>query len=170
MPRYVALLRGVSPMNASMPALRKAYEAAGFENVVTVLASGNVVFDAASASEAAVKRAAVAAMEGLPQTFPVILRKQSHLRKLLEADAYAGFPLRKGAKRVVTFLPAKPKATLDLPIEKDDARILAIEGREIYSAYIPTGKGAAFMVLIEKTFGKEVTTRTWETVTRCAAA
>ena len=30
MPRYVAFLRGVSPMNAKMPELKAAFEAAGF--------------------------------------------------------------------------------------------------------------------------------------------
>lgn len=44
MPRYAAFLRGVSPMNAKMPELKKAFEAAGFLEVKTVLSSGNVVF------------------------------------------------------------------------------------------------------------------------------
>jgi uncharacterized protein (DUF1697 family) len=171
MPRYVALLRGVSPMNAKMAQLRQCYEDAGFTEVVTVLASGNVVFDATSASEAAVHRQVVAAMDNLPHTFPVILRKQSALKKLLEADAFAAFRLPAGSKRVVTFLGGKPKAVLDLPIENDGARILAQHGREIYTAYVVSARGAVFMALIERTFGKElVTTRTWDTVRKCAAA
>lgn len=44
--RYAALLRGVAPMNASMPESSRAFERAGFEHVKTVLASGNVLFDA----------------------------------------------------------------------------------------------------------------------------
>lgn len=48
MPRYVAFLRGVSPMNAKMPELKRALESAGFRNVTTVLASGNAAFDAGS--------------------------------------------------------------------------------------------------------------------------
>jgi hypothetical protein len=39
MPRYVAFLRGVSPMNASMTELARCLETAGFD-VKTVLASG----------------------------------------------------------------------------------------------------------------------------------
>ena len=171
MPRYVALLRGVSPMNAKMAQLRQCYEDAGFTEVVTVLGSGNVVFGAKSASETAVHRQVVAAMEGLPHTFPVILRKQSALKKVLQDDAFAAFRLPTGSKRVVTFLGGQPQATLDLPIERDGARILAQHGREIYTAYVPSTKGAAFMALIERTFGKEVvTTRTWDTVRKCAAA
>ncbi|TWO70954.1 DUF1697 domain-containing protein [Caenimonas sedimenti] len=170
MPRYVALLRGVSPMNAKMAQLRQCYEDAGFTEVVTVLASGNVVFDAKSASEAAVHRQVVAAMEDLPHTFPVILRKQSALKKLVAEDAFAAFKLKAQEKRVVTFLGGKPQAALELPITKDQARILVQHGREIYTAYVPQGN-ASFMALIERTFGKEVvSTRTWDTVRKCAVA
>jgi hypothetical protein len=35
---------------------------------------------------------------------------------------------------------------------------------------VASDKGPVFMTLIEKTFGKNVTTRTWETVAKCAAA
>ena len=52
MPRYAALIRGVSPMNCSMPKLKQAFEASGFGDVKTVLASGNVVFDVRTQSEA----------------------------------------------------------------------------------------------------------------------
>src|SRR5258707_3906639 len=47
-PRYAAFLRGVMPTNAKMPDLKRAFEAAGFTDVRTVLASGNVVFSARS--------------------------------------------------------------------------------------------------------------------------
>ncbi len=38
----------------------------------------------------------------------------------------------------------------------------------MFSAYLPSPKGPVFMTLIEKTFGKEVTTRTWDTVRKLA--
>ena len=44
MPRHVALLRGVSPVDAKMPELKRRFEAAGFSNVRTILSSGNVAF------------------------------------------------------------------------------------------------------------------------------
>ena len=46
MPRSAAFLRGISPMNAKIPRLSRAFEVARFTSVVTVLSSGNVVFDA----------------------------------------------------------------------------------------------------------------------------
>jgi uncharacterized protein (DUF1697 family) len=42
--RYVAFLRGVTPQNAGMADLKRCFESAGFGEVRTVLASGNVVF------------------------------------------------------------------------------------------------------------------------------
>ena len=49
-------------------------------------------------------------------------------------------------------------------------RILASTGREVFTAYVPSPRGPVFMTLIEKTFGSEVTTRTWDTVRKCATA
>ncbi len=71
MPNYAALLRGVSPMNAKMPALKKAFEAAGFGDVKTVLGSGNVVFASNSKSLPALEKKAEQAMhEELGKAFP----------------------------------------------------------------------------------------------------
>jgi uncharacterized protein (DUF1697 family) len=43
-----------------------------------------------------------------------------------------------------------------------------MQGGEVFSAYVPSPRGAVFMTLVEKTFGKEVTTRTWATVRKVA--
>ena len=53
-------------------------------------------------------------------------------------------------------------------MRKGDAVILGLQGRELFSAYVPGPQGPVFMSLIEKTFGKDVTTRTWDSVSRCA--
>ena len=50
MKRYAAFLRGVMPTNCKMGDLRAAFEAAGFEDVRTLLGSGNVLFGASSSS------------------------------------------------------------------------------------------------------------------------
>jgi uncharacterized protein (DUF1697 family) len=169
MARYAAFLRGVMPMNCKMPALRAAFEAAGFTDVKTVLGSGNVVFDAGSTSEQALEQRAEAAMhEHLGQAFFTIVRPIEHLRQLLATDPYKRFKVSPKAKRIVTFLRGRPKAKIALPVELDGARILAMKDREIFSAYLPNPKGPVFMGLIQKTFGKDQTTRTWDTVAKVA--
>ena len=35
---------------------------------------------------------------------------------------------------------------------------------------VPSEKGPQFMVLLERTFGTSITTRTWDTVKKCAVA
>lgn len=171
MPRYIALLRGVSPMNCKMPELKAALESAGFSNVKTILSSGNVAFDARAASEAALERKAEAAMQqAMGRSFYTIVRSQRHLQDLLAADPYAAFPLPAAAKKVVSFVRAAPPAGAALPPPQSGAQVLAVRGREILSAYEPSADGPVFMRLIEKTFGKDITTRTWDTVRKCAAA
>lgn len=57
MPRYVAFLRGVSPMNAKMADLKKCFETLDFKDVKTVLSSGNVVFTGAAKPETSLAKA-----------------------------------------------------------------------------------------------------------------
>lgn len=169
MGRYAAFLRGVSPMNAKMPELKKAFEAAGFTDVKTILSSGNVVFSARAASATSLQRKAEAAMEErLGQAFLTIVRPMDALREMLASNPYGVFRLHPAAKRIVTFLRERPTRKLALPMEFEGARILSMTGGEIFGAYVPNPKGPVFMALIEKTFGKELTTRTWETVAKVA--
>src|SRR5262249_32615050 len=97
-----------------------------------------------------------------------IVRPVNALRQMIDADPFARHRLPGNAKRIVTFLRKPSKAKL--PPEVAGARILAMDGREVFTAYVPTPRGPVFMRLIEKTLGKEVTTRTWDTVKKCAAA
>lgn len=171
MPRYVAFLRGVGPMNASMANVRRAFERAGFSNVKTVLASGNVAFDTRGASEAALARKAQAAMaRHLGRSFYTVVRSTRRLRALIETDPFARLRLPAKGKRVVTFLGKRRAPKLSLPIELEGARIVAVKGGEAFTVYLPQPRRPVFMTLIEKTFGTEVTTRTWDTVRRCAGA
>jgi uncharacterized protein (DUF1697 family) len=169
MPRYAAFLRGVSPMNAKMPELKRCFEAAGFTDVKTFLSSGNVVFSARASSEASLERKAETAMKDrLGRPFLTIVRSLDALRAILASDPYEAFRLSPGAKRIVTFLRKRPEVKLALPIERDGARILSLEGSDVFSAYLPSPRGPVFMTLIGKTFGEEVTTRTWDTVKKVA--
>ena len=171
MPRYAAFLRGVSPMNLKMPDLKQALEAAGFSDVKTLLSSGNVVFTTRRATESAIERRVEAAIEAkVGKAFGAIVRSIDHLRDLLESDPYRPFRLPSAAKRVVTLLRVVPEPAPTLPIERDGARLLALRDRELISAYERSEKGPVFMMLIQKTFGKDVTTRTWDTLQKVVRA
>ena len=169
--RYAAFLRGVMPTNCKMADLKACFEAAGFWDVSTILSSGNVVFSAPRAAESSLERSAEAAMQKrLGRVFPAIVRSVDDLQALLDSDPYAAFGLPSAAKRVVTFLRDKPRTKLALPVEQDGARILGVDDRTAFSAYVPGGKGPVFMVLLERTFGRDITTRTWDTLRKVTAA
>jgi uncharacterized protein (DUF1697 family) len=166
--RYVAFLRGVSPLNAKMPELARAFEAAGFTQVKTVLGSGNVVFSARRAPVAALANKCEAAMqERLGSSFFTIVRPLDGLAALLAENPLSGFRLKRGSKRVITFLAAPPGKELRLPLQLGDARILTLRDNAVFSVYVPGPKAPVFMSLLERTFGKAITTRTWETVAKC---
>ena len=55
-------------------------------------------------------------------------------------------------------------------IEQGRARLLALRGKDVIGVYLPNPQGPVFMTLIEKTFGKQQTTRTWDTVGKVARA
>ena len=174
MPRYVALLRGVSPMNAKMPELKRCFEQAGFTDVKTLLSSGNVAFSTARAAPLAAlqRRVEQAMLDGQGLSFMSIVRPTAHLQRLLDVDPFAstaGLAVPAAAKRIVTFL-REPQAVAEvaLPLEREGAHILARLDGEVFSVYLPNDKGPVFMQLLEKTFGKAITTRTWDTVAKCA--
>lgn len=165
MTRYVAFLRGVSPLNAKMPELKRAFEQASFEDVTTVLGSGNVVFNARRASEQALAKKAEAAMtKALGRSFLTFVRSVESLEELIDADPFSAFKLKPGSKRVVTFLGTPPTKRPKLPLELDGAHILGLQEQTAFGCYIPGPNGPVFMTLLEKTFGKDITTRTWDTV------
>lgn len=169
MTRYVAFLRGVSPMNCKMPALKRCFEAAGFTDVKTILSSGNVAFTASTAVVPLLESAAEVLMpEHLGRVFQTIVRPSAFLQSLVAEDPFAEFALPANAKRIVTFLRRPCERPVALPIERGHARILKLQNTEVFSAYVPNETGPVFMTLLERTFGTEVTTRTLETVRNCS--
>lgn len=170
MTRYVAFLRGVSPMNLKMADLKRCLEAAGFVDVKTVRSSGNAAFTVRKQTNAALEKKIEATMaKELDRIFYTIVRSQNELKRLLGADAFGAFALPEKAKRLVTFA-RKLKQPAILPTRVEIAAILRADEWEAYSMYVPGPDAVQFMVMIEKTFGREVTTRTWETVLKCAQA
>jgi uncharacterized protein (DUF1697 family) len=164
---YAAFLRGVMPTNAKMPELREAFEAAGFGSVRTLLSSGNVIFTARRASVAALERRAEAVMQKrLGRSFLTIVRPLDHLRDLLASEPYGRFDLAPGSKRVVTFLRQPMPARPVLPKSLGTSRILCMTDTEAFTVYVPDPPGPDFMRLIESTFGREQTTRSWDTVVK----
>ena len=169
MTEYVAFLRGINVGGhgvVTMEDLKNVFEACGFKDVKTIATSGNVAFSATMAEAAVVKKAEAALKTRLGRETPVHVRSRDELRKMVQADPYKGFAIPKDAKRIITFIEASAKAAVKLPYHQDGASILHIKDGVAYSFYVRTPKGAVFMKVLEQTFGKGITTRTWDMINR----
>jgi uncharacterized protein (DUF1697 family) len=171
MPRQVAFLRGVSPTNLRMPDLKACVEGAGLANVRTVLSSGNVAFDVDERSAGELEKLLEDAMtRDLGRSFFTIVRSTKAIAALVATDPFAGCGLPPSAKRVVSFLRAPRPSRVPLPLTEGTATVIRQQGADVFTAYLAGAEGPVFMKLIERAYGAEVTTRTWETLRKCAIA
>lgn len=175
MGQYVALLRGIMPSNPNMQQakLKGVMESLGFAGVQPVLGSGNVVFESPERSAAALEaRMESAWPERLGFSSTTIVRSRSELEKIVLLEPYAGLEHRKDTYLLVTFFKRRPKVPFSPPFQPDGLpwRIVAAADRVIFSVIdTTTGQTPNSMSWLDKTFGREITSRTWKTVLRILA-
>ena len=109
------------------------------------------------------------ATNAAPEPTPTIARPTSYLQELVASDPFAEFGLPSDFKPVVVFLRSPTTFRGKLPIELPGSTILKVVANEVLAAYLP-GSGESVMPRLEATFGKSITTRTFETVRKCARA
>ena len=168
MSKYVALLRGIGPLNPNMrnDKLRGVFESLGFTNVQTVISSGNVVFES---PETDTKLLEKTIEEALPQQLgfhsTTIIRSYEQLRSLADRDPFHGYDHSRDTYLFVSFTKHKP--TNFSPPMNDGAKILEVGDIAILSIIDMTAtRTPDFMVQLEKKLDKAVTSRTWKTVER----
>lgn len=176
MTRYVALLRGIAPTNPNMrnDKLRGVFENLGFENVQTVISSGNVIFDTPSRSVKKLEQTIEAAFpEQLGFSSTTILRSQGQIQKLVDRNPFKGMEHSQKSSLNVTFLKKKSRSYIEFPykIDNREYEILGMVDGAVCSVIDLTGSRTPdLMAWLEKQFGKEITTRTWKTVERILKA
>lgn len=171
---YVALLRGINVggKTIKMDALKKAFESCEFENVRTLLASGNVVFESLETNEKVLTKQIE---EMLLKTFEfevsVILRPIKYIQELVESNPFKSIIVTPELRLYVSFLAEGIRGSIEIPYisPQKDFRILSMTGGELFSILEVTGKTTEAMNIIEKKFGKKVTTRNWNTVKKISA-
>jgi uncharacterized protein (DUF1697 family) len=171
MARFIAFLRGVSPLNCRMSRLRDVLSAAGFRRIKTVLSSGNAAFDADAKAEMDLERKLEELLRAeFGRGFFPIVRSSSWLTEFTASDPFATLPVPTDAKRIVSFLRTEASPKVALPLTEDTATIFRQIGREVLTAYTPSPNGPVFMRLLARAYGDEITTRTLDTVLKCARA
>jgi len=173
MNRYVAFLRGINVSGhhkVPMAELRKEMEKLNFEKVVTLLNSGNVIFNATTDDLENLEKTISTHLEktfGFP--IPTILRKSEMIYRLLDSNPFKDVVLTKDIRLYVSLLRKDVETDLQLPWTSEDNsyKIIAKSHKTIISVLdLSVTKTPKGMEVIERYFGKDITTRNWNTIKR----
>lgn len=153
MANYVALIRGIGPMNPNMrnKKLAGVLKGLGCTKIQPVLASGNLVFTSTARSTAALEtKIEKAFAEKLGLSNDVIVRSQTELEAIVKKDPFKGSEHGKQWYLIATF-------------RKDRKPV-------VFNKFNRAGMdGPEAMLELEKRYGKKITTRTWNTVLKIVA-
>ena len=177
MTRYVAFLRGINVggHTVRMDKLKESFEALGFENVSTFIASGNVIFESgAKKADALEKKIETALEQELGYEVATFLRTDKQVAEVAQHDAFSKEKSKDGDTQYVVFLKEAPdaaikKRVLALSNQED---VLRLDGAEMY--WLRRAGGLLGSTISTKQFeqalGKQPTTaRNLNTVQRLAA-
>ncbi len=172
MTKYVALLRGIGPGNPRMrnENLRAVCAALGFQHAATVISSGNVIFESASDDvEQLESRLEAAWPSQLGFKSTTIIRSRDHLEALVARSPFGALQHGPQSYLLVTFAKRSLPAKLDLPDGSpgDDYQILSATDLELFTVTDTTAERTPdVMTWLERSFGQQITSRTWLTVGR----
>jgi uncharacterized protein (DUF1697 family) len=161
----IAFLRGINlgGHNVKKEQLIKIFESVGAKDVTTFIASGNVVFDAASKpTEAAAEEAFAAAMGYAAPTF---IRTTTQLKKIVAGRPFDGRGPETGGTLHIGFLKKKGAAAALKPLESDNDE-LHVDGTTLYwHTHTPRMSDSVINpARIEKALGQDATFRSIKTL------
>lgn len=171
--RYVAFLRGINVgghHKVPMAELRIIMEELGFEKVITLLNSGNIIFDATTKSQEDLEKII---SEKLEKTYnfsvPTIIRDSKSIIELYKDAPFQHEEMHKYIRLYISFLRKHSQIDLATPWTSSDNsyRIIEIREKAILSVLdLSASKTPNSMENLEKIFGKDITTRNWNTIER----
>ncbi|MGB8958142.1 MAG: DUF1697 domain-containing protein [Candidatus Aminicenantales bacterium] len=158
----------------AMAALKSAFESMGFRNVRTLLASGNVVFEAPGRDTRLDRTISRGVEKAFGFPVKAVLRTGRELQAMVDSDPFKGVPSGPDIKLYVTFLALRTpgRSRIRVPASVKGVRIVRVRPGEIFSAVtLSPGVGTPdLMAFLEQAIGSEVTTRNWQTVTKLAGS
>ena len=171
--RHVAFLRAVNVGGkglVKMADLQKAFTAAGAKNVRTVIASGNVIFEAPAALGPMRGRILKKVGTLLGAEPVMVFRTLPYLERLIESAPFGALANDGTVKLCVLFLAGKPKRQSVFPIviPKEAIEVPGMFEQDvlIVSRRKPNGMYGFPGLWTDKAIGVASTARNWNTVVR----
>ena len=173
MARYVALLRAINVGGhiVKMRALQEYFEALGFSGVQTVIASGNVIFDADEVDPATIERRIEKHLQhALGYPVATFLRTPPELAAVAAREPFPGSPSAHPLSVAFTRQAVRPEDARVLLASRNEIDDFHVDGREIYGLRRTSiGQSKFTGARLEKIIGMPATARNVTTVRRLAA-
>ncbi len=175
MTRYIAFLRAINVggHTVKMDVLRHQFEALGFANVETFIASGNVVFEATTKNiQAHEKKIGQQLHAALGYKVVTFIRTPAELSAIAQYQPFSPAALKTAQALNVAFLAdaldtASQKKLMSLKTDIDDFHT---HNREVYWLCRMKQSESTFSnVVLEKTLGRSSTIRGVNTIRKMAA-
>ena len=171
MKKYVAFLRGINVgghHKVPMAELKIELQKMGFQQVVTILNSGNVLFEAEEATDIEEKVSnRLEEVFGFP--IPTIIRSFEAIRDLAHNDPFEYVTTTKDTKQYISFLQSEVEHDTALPWTSEDGayQIISQRGLNVISMLdLSRSKTVKAMKMLEDIYVKNITTRNWNTIVR----
>ena len=175
MPRFIAFLRAINVgggRTLKMNTLRQLFESLGFSNVVSFIASGNVIFETRTKSVKALeKKIEKSLREELGYEVATFIRTDTQLAKIAHYKPFPQTKINDASEFNIILLSEKlDKGSRQKLMElKTDTNEFHVRGREIYWLRCKEKGRSTFSTLpFEKIFGKRFTIRSAKTIDRMA--
>jgi len=171
--KYAAFLRGINlgKRQIKMAELKSVLEGLGFDEVKTILASGNVVFTSSTGKSDQLKNGIETAIKKrFGFDVHVLLRTEKEIATLVKNDPFKNIKVTPQTRLYITFLSEPPKSKLKAPHKDGDFTLHEITKSHLVSILGPKVSSPDVMDFLGEEFGKEITTRNWNTILRIAKA
>lgn len=170
---YIAFLRGINVgghHKLPMSELKKEMKHLGFEKIVTILNSGNLIFTATKTNIQKLEDKISKQLESTSGfSVPVIIRSAESIIELYNTEPFKDEKITKDIRLYISFLKEKKSPELNIPwISEDGAyKIVSISNTAILSVLdLSISRTTKAMNVLEKLAGKDITTRNWNTIER----
>lgn len=174
--KYLAFLRGINVggnHQVKMAVLKKTMESLGFKNVKTLLNTGNIYFENSKTDLLKLKNLLE---KEFNKTFgfeiPTILRNLDDIQDMVKSDPFKGIKVTPETRLYITFLAEKRAKDIKNTYQslEKDFRILKVTDTEVVSVLVlsENSRSVDSMNILGKKFGKNITTRNWNTVKKMA--
>lgn len=151
-----------------MAQLKEVFVRLGFTNITTLLNSGNVVFFGPNQPTTTIEKTIATALEDeFSFSIPVFIFRGDALVELDESKIFGSADPPKSIKRYVTFLISEPRGDSRPPKAScaEGFSIVQVQGKMVFSTVdSSSAETIGAMKVLEQFYGKEVTTRNWNTV------